>query len=249
VTSHSDLTFPATSELHVWRAWLPTDAGVLARCETMLAPDEKDRARRFLVQKARCEFVGTRGMLRRLLAAYCGGSPSEIWLKYGPKGKPEISAENGTGPRGTGPLRFNVSHSHGLAVVAFARDADVGIDVEKIREDFGGDEIASSQLPQEARARGFFRCWTRKEAYLKARGDGLQIPLRDFHVSIMTEQAQGLIDETGSRWTVYGFEPASGFAGAVSVRAEGLKLTFREWRHWQAEEFETESRAKFERAR
>jgi 4'-phosphopantetheinyl transferase len=236
VASHPELLILAQNEVHIWRAWLPCDASMLAGCEKALTPAEKERAGRFLFEKAKREFVGTRSVLRQLLAGYLGGNPPDIQLGYGANGKPVLA----TNDRPVG-LRFNVSHSHGLLVLAFACERDVGVDIEKICEGIASKDIARShfsekeneeltRLPPECRTRGFFNCWTRKEAYVKARGDGLQLPLRSFDVSIMTEQPQDITDDSGLRWSISGFELAAGFAGAVAVRGRDARLIFLEWR-------------------
>ena len=226
----------AEGEVHVWRAPVNCDAGALGRYESILALSERERARKFLIPGARREFIATRGILRELLTAYLGGSAAGLRFNYGRQGKPAVSASDGAPP-----LRFNVSHSHGVAAFAFARQRDVGIDVEKIRQDVAGEEIAKlyfsqseaaelRRLRRESYAEGFFKCWTRKEAYLKARGEGLQLALSSFQVSIASDKRQELIDETGSRWTISAFEPAPGFTGAVAAQGKDWKLRYWEWR-------------------
>jgi 4'-phosphopantetheinyl transferase len=222
----------------VWRASLRCRADVLERHEATLAPEEKKRAARFLAPRAKEDFIAARGILRELLGRYLGESAPGIQLRYGARGKPALFKPL--------PLRFNVSHSHGVAAFAFTRGMEVGIDIEKIRLDFAGEQVASlyfaeqeitelGGLPGESRAEGFFKCWTRKEAYLKARGEGLQIPLRSFQVTVTNDEPQELIDEAGSRWSLYGFEPWPGFAGAVVGEGQGWKLRHWEWRESGAE--------------
>jgi 4'-phosphopantetheinyl transferase len=137
-------------------------------------------------------------------------------------------------------LHFNASHSHGYAAFAFARRAEVGIDIEKIREEVAGEEIAArffseqeiaelATLPGETRPKGFFRCWTRKEAYIKARGEGLQIPLRSFCVSVTSDEPQELALGDSSTWVVYSFEPAAGFVGAVAIGDKKWRVRYLDW--------------------
>lgn len=228
----------ADDELHVWRASLRCGADVLERYEATLAPEEKKRAARFLVPQAKEDFIAARGILRELLGRYLGGSAPGIRLSYGAQGKPALFQPL--------PLRFNVSHSHGLAAFVFTRGMEVGIDIEKIRQDFAAEQVASLYfaeqeiaelrgLPGKSRAAGFFKCWTLKEAYLKARGQGLQIPLSSFQVTVTNDEPQELIDEAGSRWSLYGFEPSPEFTGAVAGEGQGWKLRYWEWRESQAE--------------
>ena len=223
------------NELHVWRASLASGAETLEGRAAALQPDEIERAKKFLVPGARSEFVTARSILRELLALYLGQSAATAHLSYGPRGKPRLAWQEGGCS-----LQFNLSHSHGLAAFVFARHKAVGIDIERIRRDFGGEEIADlhfskeeaaelRRLPEGLRAAGFFKCWTRKEAYLKARGDGLQLPLSSFQVSMTSDDPQELFDEAGSRWSLYPFEPAEGFTGAVAGQGGDAKLRFWEW--------------------
>jgi len=127
-------------------------------------------------------------------------------------------------------IRFNVSHSQGLAAFAFALDRELGVDVEQIRENFGGEQIARHyfspdevaelmSLPPETRAEAFFLCWTRKEAYIKARGEGLYISLASFSVSLTPGAPERLRADDASRWELRSFQPKEGYAGAVMVEA------------------------------
>jgi 4'-phosphopantetheinyl transferase len=148
----------------------------------------------------------------------------------------------------TSRIRFNASHSHGLAAFAFALDRELGIDVELIRADFGGEEIAQRffspdevaellSLPPETRAEAFFLCWTRKEAYIKARSQGLQIPLASFSVSLTPGRPEQLRAADTSRWHLRSFQPIEDYAGALvaeaapSPAAQGaFSLRFFDWR-------------------
>lgn len=154
-------------------------------------------------------------------------------FNFGPQDKPSLEMQ-GLSPR----VNFNLSHSHGLAVYAFALGREVGVDVELIRPEFIGDDIAeryfSSReqaelrtLSQNLRAEGFFNCWTRKEAYVKARGEGLQIPLKDFDVSLTPGEPPILESGDISQWSLRSFEPAPGYVAAVV--AEGKDWQLRKW--------------------
>jgi 4'-phosphopantetheinyl transferase len=207
--------------IHVWHAALERDADSLNRLEVTLSLDEKARADRFHFANDRKRFVAARGLVRTLLGKYLQRPPASLEFSYGKHGKPFLSGENISSG-----LCFNVSHSAGVAAYAIARGRNLGVDVELVRAEFGGENIArryfSSHevsdlltLPAEGRAKGFFHCWTRKEAYLKARGAGLQIPLDSFSVTLLPGQPAGFLGGVDSRWCLAAFDPAEGYPAAV----------------------------------
>lgn len=221
-------------EVHVWRASLDCGERVLDQFEATLAPDEKDRARRFVFQPDRNSYIAARGILRELLGRYLSRAAGEIEFDYGAQGKPALRS-------GSSQMQFNVSHSHGMALFAFAVGREVGVDVELVRPDFAGEKIAerffSSQevkelrsLPAPAQDEGFFLCWTRKEAYIKARGEGLQIPLKSFHVSLTPGQPARLQAGDSSRWSLRSLRPDARYVGAVVGENQDWKLRGWEWR-------------------
>lgn len=225
----------APAEIHLWRARCDVGPEPLHYLE-LLSPEEKERAGRFAIEGARRDFMVSRGLLRELLAAYLNTRPGDIVLRYGEHGKPYVS-------RGSAEptLRFNVSHSRGFAMFAFSLEGEVGVDVERIRMEFPGREIAErffseqevaalGNLPPERSRKAFFTFWTCKEAYVKARGEGLQIPLRSFSVRIEQNEEQQLNDEHGKKWSVYPFEPGTGFAAAVAAEGSGWRLKYWERR-------------------
>jgi len=222
-----------SGEVHVWRASLECERPVLRRLETTLCATETARAARFHFPRDRNYFVAARGILRALLGAYLSKTPDNLRFNYGPQDKPSLEIQDLDCP-----LNFNLSHSHGLAVYAFALGREVGVDVELIRPEFTGEDIAeryfSSReltelraLSQDLRAEGFFNCWTRKEAYVKARGEGLQIPLKDFDVSLAPDEPPVLESGDSSRWSLRSFEPAPRYVAAVV--AEGRDWQLRKW--------------------
>jgi 4'-phosphopantetheinyl transferase len=221
------------SELHVWRARLDLPVAVHQRLRGTLNSDEKRRADKFLIPEACERFIAARGILRELLGAYLGLPPQRISLIYGPQGKPFLSLEHNSN------IRFNVSHSHGIGLFAFANNREIGADLEYVKKDFRGMEIAShffsqdevvalTKLPATATDKAFFGCWTRKEAYVKAHGQGLSIPLGSFTIDFV-ENKQVLRDDAGERWSCYGLEVAPGFAGAVVAEGESWSLKYWEW--------------------
>jgi len=230
----------APGEIHVWRASLSADDATLRSLEATLADQERERARRFIFARDRDRYVAARGVLRDLLGKYLRRAPESIEFAYGPFGKPVI-ASAASRPE----IRFNLSHSHGLVVVAIGREREVGIDVELIRPDFASEAIAKryfsakeidelSKLPPELRTEGFFLCWTRKEAYIKAKGDGLQIPLDSFDVSLSPGRPATLSSVDKPRWGIKSFAPAPiserHYAAAVVAEGKDWSARYFEWK-------------------
>lgn len=220
----------APGQIHVWRAGLDCPDLLLQRLETTLAPDEIARADRFFFPRDRQHFIAARGILRQLLAGYLRRSPTDIEFAYHPRGKPYLAPS-----AGDPPMSFNISHSHGMALLAFSVGRELGVDIERIRPDIAADEIASryfspeevaelQSLPSEQRPEAFFLCWTRKEAYIKARGEGLQIPLASFRVSLTPGQPPVLEATDSARWTLHSLSPASDCAAAMVAEAHDTGL-------------------------
>jgi 4'-phosphopantetheinyl transferase len=205
----------------------PAAAGELAQC---LSDEERGRAGRFAFERDRRRFIVGRAWLRRLLASRLGLQPEAVEITYGPHGKPGLPphlADSG--------LRFNVSHSEDLAVYAFSRGCEIGIDVEAVRAIEDADAIAERffsarensayrALDPRDKPLGFFNCWTRKEAFIKAIGDGLYHPLDSFDVSLAPGEPATILrvdDFPGERcgWHLESLSPAPGFVAAVVVAA------------------------------
>ena len=205
----ADLQLPGI-DVHVWRAFL--DSEHAGRVEAVLSGDERARAARFVLRRDRDNFVAARGILRSILSLYLQRPASGIEFTYTAEGKPRLQ------PLDSDPsLCFNLSHSHGLAVYAFSCHGEVGIDA------------ALRDLPPEMRDEGFFLCWTRKEAYIKAVGSGLGIPLDSFHVSLTPGKPEELASSDSDRWMMRSFKPAEGFVGAVVAEGKQWKLRFLDW--------------------
>jgi 4'-phosphopantetheinyl transferase len=223
----------AENEIHVWRSSLNWDQATLRGFESDLAEDERARAERFMFDLDREHFIAAHGFLRNLLGEYLHCPSKTIDFTYGPHGKPLVTA------RGPQPqVCFNLSHSHGVALIAIGCKRRIGIDIELIRPEVAGEEIAKryfsakeidelSKLPVESRAECFFLCWTRKEAYLKARGDGLHVPLDSFSVSVSPDAPPTLSSADESCWRMESFAPSlvSGPQYVAAVVAEG-----KDWR-------------------
>ena len=212
-------------EVAVHRVALNTNGADVASLEAVLSSDEQERAKRFRFGRDRDRFIVARSGLRSILSAYGAGSPAEIRLGYGPKGKPSLAFDCG--------LAFNVSHSEEVAIVALARGVEVGVDVERIRAMPSGRAIARrffsvaeramlARVPAADFEAAFWRCWTRKEAYVKARGEGLSLPLDSFDVSLETHGWSLLVatrpDATeAGRWRLRDVNVGPGYVAALAV--------------------------------
>lgn len=227
-------------EVHVWIAPLDGAGARRDALEAVLSPDEAARAARFRFEEDRRRFVAARGTLRSILGRYLGCAAAEVRFEYGPFGKPLLAA-----PGEPQPLHFNLSHAGELALLAVARGRRVGIDVEQIRplrdlealveRFFAAYERATiGALAPELRQEAFFTCWTRKEAYIKARGEGLTFPLHAFDVTILPSDPAGLRSVSGdaaeaSRWSLREIRPRTGYVAALAVEGQDWHLICSEW--------------------
>jgi 4'-phosphopantetheinyl transferase len=221
--------------VHVWRAALDVPESQVRSLWDTLTADERQRAERFFFEKDRTHFVVARGLLRVLLGRYLRQDPPRLRFTYGPHGKPALA----TDPGGVA-LRFNVSHSHGLALYAITRGREVGVDVERIRPDIAQEKIAERffsprevtvlrALPTPLQAPAFFACWTRKEAYIKAKGEGLTLPLDQFDVSLAPGEPAALLHtawdpQEAAGWALHDLAPAPGYRAAVAVAGHAWRL-------------------------
>lgn len=227
-------------EVHVWRADLRPAPEETERLSRLLSADETDRANRFHFARDRERFVAARAALRQILGLYLRVAPGDLRFRYGEFGKPSLAEE-----RATLDLRFNLAHSHDLALCAVAARREVGVDVEFMRAELTGEDIARRYfsprevrelegLPAELRVEGFFNCWTRKEAYIKARGEGLSFPLHGFAVSLRPGEPAALLEVAGeprevSRWSLRDLEPGAGYAAAVAAEGKNWQILCYEW--------------------
>lgn len=227
----------AADEVHLWRIDLNAVAANERRWMSILSPDEQQRAQRFHFERDRQFFAATRALLRTLLAGYRNTQPRDLTFRYSAREKPSLA------PPHAGEIEFNVSHSGGAALLAFTRDRAIGVDIEKITDQRDRETIARrffseheqrvlGALPVSERTEAFFRCWTRKESYIKAVGDGLSLPLDQFDVSLEVGDQNALVatrPDAGeaARWSLREVSAGEGYAGAICVRGAGWLL--RSW--------------------
>ncbi len=230
-----------SDDVHVWRFALDIGEALLERLRESLTDDERRRAARFHFEKDRRHFIAGRGSLRFLIGAYRGCPPEEVRFSYGNRGKPRLVDEDNTDR-----LRFNLTHSHGLALLAVTSVREIGVDIERLRDvENDGEPLAERffspleasalrSLPPEQRREAFFRCWTRKEAYIKAKGEGLSLPLEQFDVSLHPREPAALLatrfdPADAQRWSMRHLAPAEGFVGALAVEGHAWRLWCGEW--------------------
>lgn len=220
--------------IDVWQASLDRTEPELSALRQVLSDDERDRAARFRFERDRTRYITGRGLLRLLLGAYTGQPARRIAFAYGTFDKPRLAQP---GPE------FNLSHSGSVALFAFSRALELGIDVELEADDFDRLAIADRffspsevavlrALPEAAQPRAFLRCWTRKEAFIKARGDGLQLPLDSFDVTL-DDASPALVRTAWSpteagHWSLHDLSaPGEGHIAALAVRCSGQRLVCR----------------------
>ena len=219
-------------QVDLWYADL--DSFSADHLEPVLCAEELGRAHRFHFAKDKKHFIVTRALLRTLLGAYLGTDPRLLILAYGKMGKPFVTAEF------EGRISFNLAHSGGRAIYAFTESRALGVDLELIREETAGDDIAKrffsaseieelQTVPLELRREAFFNCWTRKEAYIKARGEGLSMPLDGFRVSLKPGDLAALLSNHSDlteveRWEMRSIPVAAGYVAALVVEGHGWAL-------------------------
>jgi 4'-phosphopantetheinyl transferase len=227
-------------EICLWTVRLDASPDNFDRCLSSLSPDETARADRFHFSRHRRAFVLGRAALRALLGGYLGLGAMEIQFVYGPQGKPALAPrlENPACP-----MQFNAANSGNLAAYAFTIGCQIGVDIERHRElpdleniahrFFAPEEAAElRELPAAEKLSAFYHCWSRKEAYLKALGGGLSIPLQSFRVTLRPSVPARFISLGGSEeaaraWTLESFDPEPGFTGAIAYpdRARSIKAS------------------------
>lgn len=229
-------------EVHLWRAFLDQPATTFQGLQATLSPDEQARAARFHFTKDRNHYIVARGILRALLGGYLKSDPPSLEFSYNAYGKPALNSA-----AHEPVVRFNLAHSRGLALYAFTLGREVGIDVEYMKPDidvlalarhsFSTAEQADLRaLPTEDRLQGFYNGWTRKEAYIKARGLGVSLGLDRFDVELKPGQPAALLhsredEHAPARWTLIELDPGEGYAGALAIERQRWRLRCF---HWQS---------------
>src|SRR5438552_11291358 len=221
------------NEAHIWRARL--DVPWSWTFDEALSLDDRTRADRFKFESDRRRFCVARASLRLILSRYLKTKPGRLRFETGEFGKPFLADE-----RLSGGLRFNLSHSHQLALIAITRDREVGVDVEYMRSEFVTDDVANhffsqaevqqfQEVPAESKTQSFFDCWTRKEAYIKARGEGLYCPLDQFDVSVAPGMPAMLLDSRvdaadAQRWCFHDIAAGDRYAATVAIDGASSRL-------------------------
>jgi len=231
------------NEVQLWRLDLESLAAGEKRWQQLLSAEERARAKRFIATQVRQHFVATRGLLRILLGGYSQADPASLTFQYSAKDKPSLAH-----PHAESGISFNLAHSGAVALLAFARRREVGVDVEQVRPDVDIEGIAHrffspneqkqlAAVRAEDRVEAFFRCWTRKEAYVKAKGEGLGMPLDQFDVSVaegtgryqvrnalLTTRPDG---SEAARWSLREIGVGPGYVAALCVA--GCDFRVRNW--------------------
>jgi 4'-phosphopantetheinyl transferase len=218
----------AASDVHVWAAHLDIQPETLAHLASILHEEERARSARFRFERHRNRFIAARGILRSLLSTYLDCAPDALQFAYGPNGKPTL-----LGRFAQSSLFFNLAHSENLALIAVTRLAPVGVDVEQIRpvDDAGKlverffsprENALFQQLSSDLKNIAFFNLWTRKEALLKATGEGIAHSLNRVEVTFLPGEPPQLLalpEKPGFNgdWVLRDLTPAPGFVGAVAL--------------------------------
>lgn len=226
------------AEVHVWRASLDRPPEEIEAFRRSLSPDELHRAERFVFEDHRRRFIAGRGCLRSILARYLDMAPGGIRFEYSPHEKPQLAASHVTQT----PLHFNFAHSEALALLAVTGIGPVGVDLERVRPDCPAEQIARhffsdseiarlGSLPSSERVTAFFRCWARKEAFIKAKGLGLSLPLDQFDVTLAPGEPASLTRTAwdpgeAAQWSMRALDAGPGFAAALAVRGHGFGVEY-----------------------
>ena len=221
----------SNDDVHVWRTSLDRPQAHVRQLAKTLSDDEHQRAERFYFDYLRDRFIVGRGTLRSLLSRYLGIKPDQVQISYGDNGKPYYADLK---------IRFNLSHSHKIALFAFTFEREVGIDLEYTRPIPDFEQVARRffsphevtklfALPLDERQDAFFNCWTRKEAYIKALGDGLMRPLDQFEVTLAPGEPARLLDvhedpKEIARWALKTLIPGPGYMAALAVEGHDWSL-------------------------
>lgn len=224
-TTLKRITLPPPG-IEAWQARLDLPAGEVEQCAKFLSRDEHLRADRFHFEHDRRRFIVARGRLRLLLSRHLPIAPAAIVFAYMKNGKPFVAGN-------TAQIHFNLSHSEERALYALSRSCRLGVDIECLNRDIDWRGLASrffthsestalQQLPVSSRNRAFFACWTRKEAIIKATGDGLSLPLDQFEVTVEPDAEPRILAAATLRiadWTLYTADVGNAYVATVAAYA------------------------------
>jgi 4'-phosphopantetheinyl transferase len=205
---------------------------------SLISEDEKKKASKFRFEIDQKTSIISRGALRLIASSYLKTSPEKIAFKYNEFGKPSFDMDTN--------LKFNISHSGNIAVLGFVKDFEIGIDIENIKRDFDVLDIANNffselevqsllKLPKENQFEGFYRCWTRKESFIKAKAKGLSFPLDSFAVSMDSNEHAKLLEtkwdaNEKNTWKLFSFSPKENYIGALSVKGNVESVEYRNFK-------------------
>jgi 4'-phosphopantetheinyl transferase len=239
----------AHDQIHVWRVALNQNPDRLPELKAILSEEERARAARFHFEKDRNQFIESRAALRLLLSQYLKVPPAGMTYSLAAQGKPGLSDSD---------LHFNLSRRDGLALIAVTQGREVGIDVELVRPDlelfeiaevsFSESELATLKgLPQAEQSAGFYNCWTRKEAFIKAIGEGFSFPLKQFDVSLTPGEPARLLSvrvnqsspdnqpppdaiAEAARWTLQDVPVPNSYVAALAFEGPIAEVICADWR-------------------
>jgi 4'-phosphopantetheinyl transferase len=222
-------------QVHVWYASLDITGQERRLLSRFLSQDESQRAKRFRFQKDREHFIGSHGILREIIGLYLRKDPACLVFQMNAYGKPYLDV-----PDETTGMFFNLSHSRNAALYAFSQKHEVGIDIEYMRSDVVKDRTAEHTFSQaevkklrslhpKDQIRAFYNCWTRKESYIKAKGEGLSIPLDQFEVSLTPGEPPCLLytdwdEDEPQRWSLVDLGVGSSYTASLAVEGHGWEL-------------------------
>ncbi len=223
--------------VHVWLVDL-SDETLVNQCVKLLSEDEKERANKFHFDKDRSHFIIARGVLRQVLSLYLSKKSTDIQFEYGKNGKPFLPKN---------PLQFNLSHAGEIALIGLTKKNIIGIDVEVINPKVEVERVAKHffakgeieelmSLPQAQRHEAFFNCWTRKEAFIKATGDGLSFPLDQFEVTLKPDEKAELLathfnENERDKWLLFDLKMKEGYKAALAVKGKIEEIKYFNWEH------------------
>jgi len=220
---------------HIWLVDLGNELAV-NQCFKLISEDEKERASKFRFEKDRSHFIIARGVLRQILSLYLSEKPNIIQFKYGKYGKPFL-------PKNI--LQFNLSHAGEIALIGLTKNHKVGIDVEVINRKVEVERVAQHffakgeidslmSLPETQRHEAFFNCWTRKEAFIKAIGDGLSFPLDQFEVTLKPDEKAELLatyfnEKERDKWSLFDLKMKEGYKAALAIKGKIEEIKYFDW--------------------